>query len=174
MWTRLLGDAELRRRTPKSSIIGGDEDSRCIELAHRNARRASVADALRFEVTDFASLPAPPGPGYLVTNPPYGHRLSARDWESLYRGLGDRMKHAYAGYDAWLLCGEPRLLKCVGLRPQRKLPVLNGNLECRFAHFPIRGIGGTTTDCQSAPGARGEHEPGADSASVRRQPPPGS
>ncbi len=140
LWNRLLADAERQRRSPGAPLRGGDIEPNVIDMARKNAERAGVADFVSLSVSDCRTLDPPRGPGLLVTNPPYGVRLADDDLTGLYRSFGDRLKHSYDGYDAWVLCGNPRLLKSVGLRADRRIPLLNGNIECRLAHFAIRGV----------------------------------
>lgn len=141
LWESLRKSAQSQQRPASHLIVGADTDPALIESAQRNAERAGVANALRLVVSDFRELEPPQGPGLVVTNPPYGVRLAATDLAALYTGFGDRLKCAYDRYDAWLLSGAPALLKRVGLRAGKRIPVLNGNLDCRFVRFTIRGKG---------------------------------
>lgn len=139
LWSRLRDDAERLRREPRAPIVGSDIEPQLIEAATRNAERAGTAAWVDLSVCDCRALVPPPGSGLVVTNPPYGVRLAHDDLEGLYRSFGDSLKRHYDGYDAWVLCGSPDLLKAIGLRADRRIPLLNGNLECRLAHFSIRG-----------------------------------
>lgn len=139
LWETLGRDAEAKRISSSATLLGGDEDSSSIAKARLNAERAGVCSQLSLGVQDCRELSPPAGPGLVVTNPPYGKRLADEDLSQLYRDLGDRFKQAYDNYDAWVLCGSTELLKRVGLRADRRIPILNGNLECRFARFSIRG-----------------------------------
>ena len=42
-----------------------------------------------------------------------------------------------SGWDCWLLSADTRLPKLIGLKPKRKIPLFNGNLECRLYLFPV-------------------------------------
>jgi putative N6-adenine-specific DNA methylase len=41
------------------------------------------------------------------------------------------------GYDCWVMSGSEEGFKSLGLRPDRKIKVYNGDLECSFRKFAI-------------------------------------
>jgi putative N6-adenine-specific DNA methylase len=55
----------------------------------------------------------------------------------LYRRFGDSLKKQATGATAWVLAGEPRLAKAIGLRPSRRIPLYNGPIECRLLKFEM-------------------------------------
>ena len=74
----------------------------------------------------------------IVTNPPYGRRLGDRpEVEELYGEYGDWLKHHAKGATAWILCGDVGLMKKIGLRTKRRIPLFNGPLECRLVEIPL-------------------------------------
>ncbi len=117
-------------------IHGRDIDRRLVAVAARNARRASVGDDIDFDRRDVASATAPGKRALLVSNPPYGERLSA-DLDALYRAIGDTMKRELAGGSAWLLVADKGLAGKVGLKPARRIPLFNGRIECRLLRFDL-------------------------------------
>ena len=76
------------------------------------------------------------GPLHLLTNPPYGERLEG-DMNALYQGIGDGFKQSFPNTQAWLISSNMEAIKCIGLRPSRKIKVFNGKLESRLLFFPI-------------------------------------
>jgi putative N6-adenine-specific DNA methylase len=73
-----------------------------------------------------------------VTNPPYGVRLAGSDaLAQLYPRLGDAFKQRFAGWTAYLLSGDPRLPKLIGLKASRRTPLFNGALECRLYEYRV-------------------------------------
>jgi putative N6-adenine-specific DNA methylase len=56
---------------------------------------------------------------------------------ALYPKLGDALKHHFAGWTAYLLSGDSRLAKSIGLKPSRRTPLFNGAIECRLYRFEI-------------------------------------
>jgi len=74
----------------------------------------------------------------LVTNPPYGVRLSDKEQlAAFYPRLGDSLKRHFAGWRAYLFTADLRLPKLIGLAASRRTPLFNGPLECRLFEFKI-------------------------------------
>jgi putative N6-adenine-specific DNA methylase len=51
--------------------------------------------------------------------------------------MGDYLKKNFTGYTAWILSSNIEALKFTGLRPEQKIVLFNGPLECRFVKFSI-------------------------------------
>ena len=70
----------------------------------------------------------------MVVNPPHGERMEtdAERW----RALGDLLKQRFKGWKAAVLTGEDRG-KQIGLRPSRRIPVMNGPIEGRILIFDL-------------------------------------
>jgi putative N6-adenine-specific DNA methylase len=95
-----------------------------------------VVEVTRMDATRLK--PLLPG-SLVVTNPPYGVRIGAgADLRTLYRALGESLRDAAPGCTAWLLAGDPELLKAVPLRPGRRFVLFNGPIECRLVRYDIR------------------------------------
>ena len=142
LWNRLLAEAHERRETGQTRIprIGAsDRDPKAVRVALINAGRAGVADRIRIERHDWATVKPPAGPpGLLIANPPYGERLGDRDELSdLYAQLGDRLKSHFVGWRAALFTGNPEQGKRMGLRAVKTNVFYNGPLECRLLQFQI-------------------------------------
>jgi putative N6-adenine-specific DNA methylase len=91
-----------------------------------------VAEHVRFERRAVSALEAPPGPGWVITNPPYGVRVSASgDLRNLYAQLGKTLRARCPGWHVALLTGDPRLARATSLRfaEDRTLPLVNGGLR---------------------------------------------
>lgn len=74
------GNTYARKRGPREMpspavIEARDIDPVCIRRAEANARRAGVADMIRFSVGDITASDLSAFRGVIVTNPPYGERL---------------------------------------------------------------------------------------------------
>jgi putative N6-adenine-specific DNA methylase len=73
----------------------------------------------------------------MVTNPPYGERISTPDLLGTYATIGERLKRAFVGNEAWILSYREECFDQIGLRPSIKIPVYNGSLECEFRKYTI-------------------------------------
>ncbi|BDX39462.1 RNA methyltransferase [Tenuifilaceae bacterium CYCD] len=120
------------------SIIGRDISRRAIESALQNLKGAGLQKKVDIQLSSiFDYAPSAGNGGLVVTNPPYGERLSKDQIESFYTQLGDCFKQKYNGYDVWLVSSNMDALKNIGLRPSRKISIYNGSQENFFEHFSM-------------------------------------
>jgi putative N6-adenine-specific DNA methylase len=132
IWQQLLAEADAAQVAAAPPIAGSDRDAGAIEAAQANAVRAGVAEYLRFERRAVSALEAPRGPGWVVTNPPYGVRTRpTNDLRNLYAQLGKTLRVRCPGWHVALLTGDPRLARATGLRfaEHRTLRLVNGGLR---------------------------------------------
>jgi putative N6-adenine-specific DNA methylase len=122
-------------------IVGSDRDGEMIAAARANAERAGVAADIQWQVTDFAELERPAPAGTLITNPPYEERIRTEEIVEFHKRIGDVLKHRWAGYTAWVLAGNLDAAKFIGLKPNRKIRLFNGQIECRLLKFAIYAFG---------------------------------
>jgi len=116
-------------------IAASDISRRNIDMARRNAEEARVDDLIDFEIADFKILEPKSETPFLLFNPPYGERMSPDD-SNFYALIGDRLKQQYQNATVWII-STPECLKSIGLRPSRKIPILNGALECSFRKYEL-------------------------------------
>ncbi len=121
----------------KTEIFASDISQDAIELSGKNIRKALLEEFIQVKKKDFNDVIPPAGGGMVIMNPPYGERLKEEEINSFYKGIGDTLKRNFAGYDAWVLSGNPEALKFFGLRPEKKIELLNGSIKCKFQKFSI-------------------------------------
>ncbi|MGB5929739.1 MAG: class I SAM-dependent RNA methyltransferase [Cyclobacteriaceae bacterium] len=134
-----LIDLAKKQATKESPvIIATDRDPRAIRAAEANAQEAGVQDMIRFEVCDFRETPLPESPGVIFMNPESGERLGEADrLQETYKAIGDFFKQHAAGYKGYVFTGNMELAKKVGLRTNRKIPFLNGRIDCRLLEYEM-------------------------------------
>ncbi len=119
-------------------LFGSDHDARAIEQTRQQAAQAGVANWLQVEQADVLRRPAPAATGTLLTNPPYGVRLDDETrLAAFYPQLGDALKQHFSGWTAWIMSGDMRLPKLIGLKPSARKPLYNGAIECRLFRFDM-------------------------------------
>jgi putative N6-adenine-specific DNA methylase len=119
-------------------IYGFDNDTMAVKKAKENIRNANLQDFVEISTADFfISKKETEGPLHLVFNPPYDERLAIRDIEAFYGKIGTTLKHGYPGSQAWMITSNMEALKCVGLRPSKKIKLYNGKLESRFVKYEM-------------------------------------
>ena len=133
-----IQESQLKRiKNPGIQIKGSDKAPSAIEKATINVENANLSEFITLEKKDFFQIDKETsGPLHLLTNPPYGERLDG-DMNALYQGIGDAFKQSFPNTQAWLISSNMEALKCVGLRPSRKIKLFNGKLESRFMFYPI-------------------------------------
>jgi 23S rRNA G2445 N2-methylase RlmL len=109
------------------AIMALDCDGLAVQLARKLARRAGVqVQVERLDVRDFMGTdPA----GQIVTNPPYGVRLSrGEEFESMLA----RSFRALAGHRVSAICHDRHLAEAMRMPPAQEHTLWNGDLECRL------------------------------------------
>lgn len=140
IWARLQEEAR-DRVNPKPDLFleGADHHEGALSLAARGAEAAGVEHLVRFTQSDARDFQPTVTPEVVVTNPPYGKRLG-RD-EALvdsWQSLGNFLHRQCGGSTAWILCGAPEMTRFLGLKTSRRIPVMNGPIECRWLRYEIR------------------------------------
>ena len=133
-----IQENQLKRiMNPGIQIKGSDKAPSAIEKATINVENANLNEFITLEKKDFFQVDKETsGPLHLLTNPPYRERLNG-EINTLYQGIGDAFKQSFPNTQAWLISSNMEALKCVGLRPSRKIKLFNGKLESRLMFYPI-------------------------------------
>lgn len=118
-------------------IIGADISPKAVAIARANIKAAGMAKYVAIECKPLAEWTEAPANGVMVTNPPYGERISVEDMDGLYELIGQKLKRIFKGYHAWIIGYRDEYFKKIGLTPSRKLPMLNGALECELREYVI-------------------------------------
>lgn len=72
-----------------------------------------------------------------MTNPPYDARLKEDDIQLFYKQVGDTLKKKYTDTTVWVIGGNIDALKQIGLKPGKKINLLNGDIEAGFYKFDL-------------------------------------
>lgn len=128
-------DSQEREFTHK--IYGYDNNPKANEIATHNIKAAGVSKDVLLKIQPFQQFEQPQEKSIIITNPPYGERISTNDLLGLYQMIGERLKHAFVGNEAWVLSYREECFDQIGLKPSRKVPLFNGPLECEFRKYEI-------------------------------------
>jgi 23S rRNA (guanine2445-N2)-methyltransferase / 23S rRNA (guanine2069-N7)-methyltransferase len=159
VWKELKAEvgarAQAGRKLALPVLAGTDVDEAAIRSARDNARRAGFGEQVRFDVRDLsAARPPAPGPGLVVTNPPYGERLGAEaEVIKIHSLLGATLKEHFGGWHAAVFTGRPDLGPRIGLRAMDTYAMYNGPLPCKLLRFDVPGAAG---------GAAAAYKPGGE------------
>jgi len=116
-------------------IMGYDKSPSAVSKAKDNVKNAHLEEFISVQHEDFfKTQKAGEDKLHMVFNPPYGERLDI-DMEEFYKNIGDTLKQGYPGTDAWFITSNLEALKHVGLRPSRKIHLVNAKLEARLVKY---------------------------------------
>jgi len=133
LWERVVKRARAAvRPAAPIAIHASDRDPGAIEAALANAARAGVAGDIHCAVRPLSAAEVPEGPGWLVTNPPYGVRVGEeKPLRNLYAALGRLAREQLAGWTMVLLSADRRLEAQTGVPLGEVLRTRNGGLAVR-------------------------------------------
>ena len=157
LWSEIYND-DSHEREFHHKIYGSDASFYAIQQATKNVKSAGVQrdvelKQIRLEEIKFGNVQSPYSEAdrstegrlemsnaspLVMLNPPYGERLASnKDMELLYGKIGTALKHQFAGSTAWIISSNEAAMKCIGLKPSKKLHLLNGELDCQFNRYDL-------------------------------------
>ncbi len=138
-WQKIIKEAQsLAEKQRPLPIWGYDLKGDAIQSSLANFKAADLDEAISLKQVNAIESTPPTDKGMIVSNPPYGVRLSDLSFlQELYPQLGETLKKRYANWDSWFLTADLTFPKGLRLKPTRKVPLFNGALECRFFHIPL-------------------------------------
>ena len=126
-------DGELKTAAPV--IFGSDISKEAISIAQYHAKRAGVDKHIRFSVADARKFTSEKKYGILLSNPPYGERLSEeKEVRALMRDLGNTFR-ALPDWNAYILTSLPDFERYFGKSADKKKKLFNANLVCGFYSY---------------------------------------
>ena len=128
---------DSQEREFNHKIYGYDNNPKANEIATRNVKAAGLSKEITLKLQPFQQFEQPKEKSIIITNPPYGERISTDDLLGLYQMIGERLKHAFAGNDAWILSYRDECFDQIGLKPSIKVELYNGALECQFRKYQL-------------------------------------
>ena len=116
-------------------IYGYDIDARAIKLSYEHAERAGVKNLVHFEKRDMRDVTSRYAHGIIITNPPYGERLSGgEELKNIYRDFG-KMFRSLDEWSAYVVGTSPAFEKYFGQKADKKRKLYNSEIECTLYQF---------------------------------------
>jgi putative N6-adenine-specific DNA methylase len=132
-----ISSDDSKERSFPFKLYGSDVSPRAIQIAAKNVRNAGLSKYIELKVLPIQEISDVPEKGIMITNPPYGERLNPRDLMQLYSIIGERMKHVFTGYEAWVISASEEGFENIGLRPDACYKLFNGALECEYRKYTL-------------------------------------
>ena len=132
---------DSREREFTHKIYGSDAGFYAVQAATKNVQSANLQrdiEVKQIRVQELRLADQTTEGALVMMNPPYGERLSQdKDVLRLYQDMGTALKHQFSGATAWIISSNEDALKCVGLRPAKRVRLVNGDLDCLFNKYEL-------------------------------------
>ncbi|MDH4276191.1 MAG: hypothetical protein OEW08_14250, partial [Gammaproteobacteria bacterium] len=152
LWKILLTEATQTPRRECPPIFGSDRDAGAVRMAAQNAERAGVAHCIQFTHCAVSSIAPPPPPGWIVTNPPYGVRITSKhDLRNLYAQFGNVLRALCPTWNVNVLSNDLTLLGQMKIKLDTSIGLENGNIRVRFARGRVPAVAPSIPTEDSAP-----------------------
>jgi putative N6-adenine-specific DNA methylase len=144
IWKDLLLEAAQRAKTglqrlrssPEIKIVANDAHPGALDLLEDSLYQAGLQNIVEVQQGDCQDF-IPPSNSLVVTNPPWGVRLTetmSESWESLRVFL---RQNCAPGTEAWVLCGDKDATKHLGLRRSQSFVLQTGQQDLRWLQYMI-------------------------------------
>ncbi len=135
-WRMAREEAEdLAKYDQPLNIVGSDIDHRMIQTAIKNAEEIGLQDVITFKQMQLKDFTTKEEYGYVVTNPPYGERLSERPLvEKLYTDMG-RIFQPLDTWSVYVLTNNEAFEKLYGKPASKKRKLYNGAMKTDYYQY---------------------------------------
>lgn len=138
LWSDIYND-DSNERAFAHHIYGSDASFYAVQAALKNIKEAGMGRFIDVKQIRLQEIKREEQTSALVMmNPPYGERLAQdKDVLRLYADIGTALKHQFTGSTAWIISSNEEALKCIGLHPNKKVHLMNGELDCLFNCYEL-------------------------------------
>lgn len=137
LWKDILQECLEQFKPLQTSIFASDVDRKAIQIAVANFKEVEFDEIIKIEQQDFFQELPKGDDGMIILNPPYGERMDPEQINHFYKRIGNHLKQHWENHTCWIISSNFAALKNVGLRPSRKIPLMNGPLECKFNEYQM-------------------------------------
>ena len=131
-----IKDVSLDKEIDYNGLItGGDNFQKAVRSSRKNIENALMFESIKVRNEDFFETKINENT-FVIFNPPYGERIELGINE-FYEKVGDTLKNKYMNCTVWLISSDIENLKMIGLKPTKKIELMNSNLKCSFREFKI-------------------------------------
>lgn len=163
IWEALVEEAierEVAQDKDWPMLIGFDGDEAAVEAARKNIMRAGLEDRISVGCRDVSMLENTfDQPGHLISNPPYGERLSDKESvKHLYRFLGNRFQSDFADWWITMFTATPDFADQFRIDSPTSIKIFNGPFPCRLISGKPKKLP-VDRDIRGRPTPSGDHAP---------------
>lgn len=156
LWQSLIEQSKTVIVTPTTTFIANDIDKRVLNFAKQNADIAGVFNQIKFINTDATKthLESDISTGYIVSNPPYGERLSElTQLLPIFQQWGTHLKECFKGWQVSLLTANRDILRQLKLVANKEYKLMNGKLDCQLVNYILDD---KNCEVKNSPGVQGD------------------
>lgn len=118
----------------KLNLLGSDISGRAISLAKNNAINAGVEEDISFVTRDISNVALKDDYGIIITNPPYGERLSRVDTDEIYKKINDKFKNM-ATWSCYFITSDDKFDQKFNRKLSKKRKLYNGGEKVDFYQY---------------------------------------
>lgn len=136
LWQRAREEAiDLCRDDIPLQITGSDIDPAAIDVAQASLKKAGLSSEIKLSVLPFSKVKPSGDYGCLITNPPYGERIGAKDEvDEIIRSIGKKMKQ-YPTWSQFILSATPQFERLYGKKADKNRKLYNGRILTRLYQY---------------------------------------
>jgi putative N6-adenine-specific DNA methylase len=119
------------------TIYASDVSVGNVRISTENARNAGLKKDIQFSTADFATLKPQKDTGLIIVNPPAAQRGNERMVDSMFKMIGDSLKHNFKGIKAWVFSNSEEGFRSIGLKASTIIKLYNGTIESELRNFEM-------------------------------------
>ena len=135
LWEKIKDNSLNKEIQYLGKITGCDYNKETIKIAKYNIENSLLSENIFIKKIDFFKNKIEQNT-FVIFNPPYGIRIN-KNIDDFYIKIGDTLKNKYKNCMVWIISSDIEKMKYVGLKPSKKIKLLNGQLECSFRKYEI-------------------------------------
>lgn len=135
LFNKIKNSCLNKKKSFTGNITGSDIFQKAVRISRRNIENVNLRNVIKVKQEDFFESKKN-AKAFILFNPPYGERIPLGINE-FYKKVGDTLKHRYENCEAWIISSDIENMKMIGLKPTKKINMLNGKLKCSFRQFKI-------------------------------------
>jgi putative N6-adenine-specific DNA methylase len=138
MWNDIKDDANKQIKEPDIDFNAYDISRKAVFATKKNLSLLQYGNHVNVIKKDFFKLKDCSNINFIIMNPPYDIRLKEEEIILFYQNIGDKLKQDCAPCDTWVISGNIEALKRLGLKPSKKVKMMNGKIEAELRRFEVR------------------------------------
>ena len=118
----------------KLNLLGSDISGRAVSLAKNNAINAGVEEDISFISRDISNVALKDDYGIIITNPPYGKRLSQTNIDDIYKKINDKFKNMNT-WSCYFITSDEKFDQKFKRKLSKKRKLYNGGEKVDFYQY---------------------------------------